>query len=949
MCERFLEQARSGKKNEYIRDAHEGSACHGKPEPPRRWFLKNDFMGHYTNKGHVRAQQRWDRELNPSVVNQILASSPATLGAGPAQLLLTGSTSQMTPTAGVSAAANEATSQCMPVFRAVMWLAREQVALTKISSLMDLLKESGVPVLHHGYGTYSNPNQAQEMVSLAATEISAAQMHEIRLSRFISWSADGTTDKSISHFLIIFVFWVHHGVLKSGFLKLVACGGDAVSIFIAVCRSLGSCVRNRVVSAATDGASVMIGVVTNGEFDTSVVGGQNVCAFFLRRIPYFSAMHCVAHCSALVGESAAAGVPLLLLTCEGIQSIYTFLVSSYKRRQIHAEIKEAVGEPQIKVKNIHLVRWLSRAGAFTAAAANIVSDILLIQTLAAAETESVATKSGSATSILDNGVVNSISFLLGVPVLAAVLTLHSRFNKQFQGKMPISDFAFFKARFLRKLGEIQQITFECMGSYIINLETKQTLQSMLDKIIWKPDHALFQTDDMSTPIKVPAERGRGISATKTKNLRKIHEGVQSYCRLLCDEVNLRWSDDALTLWSAFSIITNVIAFSADTDDPYGNAEIEFLGERYGTEHIVLKDAFDVYRVGEALLVPRSVLYRVNAKCKAMWHGEPSSRNTPFDATIVGVNKDGTYDLLYADEATDNSVEERHITCSPPDHNSESDRALSKKSASATVVAIDPPYDHAAFQVSPRLLKSAKLQTIIKSAKARERANEQTVHENEVAAQAASALAQKEFRPSPLAPPLPDLLVITKAVPDTLIIQYEDGLQAIIDLSEDDLTNIKLEDITRVETTVVPALVDAMRLIEEWTEARSFMMSLRRGRADLQLVRAAVLNNGTMASVYGNVRTLFELSQAMPTNSVLCETGISIVNTGKNKNQGRLEVQQLNDRTMVAMTANAQGNERATFPEFKDMDIAGMTERFVKPDGVERRSASKKRSHDEAGI
>ena len=948
-CEKYKDEAISGQKNVFMPNGK--AEPHGKSEPRNRWFQKSDFKKHNFNTGHVSALKKWDRDHGQALGAS--AASPSIdiavqLGASPSMTgtLMLGDATPGGAAAGAMATPavpSAASMECTFVMRATMWLAREQVALKKLPSLVQLLRDSGAAV-STGYGNYVNEKAAEAMVSFAATEIRAAQMLEIRGSRFVSWAADGTTDSSISHFLIVYVFWLCGGVLKSGFLRLMECGGDAVSIYNAVCRALGS-LRGRVVAAATDGASVMLGVSVNGMYDTTK-SGDNVCAYFAQRFPYFSAMHCVAHVSALLGEAAAAQVELLLFCCEGVQMVYSFLSTSYKRRALHRDIQETIGEPVRKAKPIHVVRWLSRAGAFTQASLMIVSDILLIMNLAKDETPSVAAKPGSATSVLPT--VCSLGFLLGVPCLAAVLTLHSRFNQSFQGKIPICEFGLLRTRFLNKLQRILDISFADIGSFDIGALGKGIkLQSMLDNCMWCRSHVEYKTTAMAECISIPAEAGRSILVTKERSLKMIYNGIRDYARLLKIETIQRWPITEVTLWGAFSVVMNLMAFTPDSGDAdtYGTAEIETLADQYGAEHTVTKDGHDEYHLGEEINVPRPIKFADGAAVKAKWDGELSNTGTWFDAKITAVNKDGTYRLLYSDNEVDNEVNECDMkpivlgSLLPA-----SKFRLSKKPVPATVVAIDIMHDDPILRSSHRLYNSLRVQTIVKLAGARQRANNKRIHDSEVAHQKLVQEAREHFRAPPVAPSL-ELLVVDKAVKGTIVVQYEDESKVVIDLDDDLLTTVTLGMIQRIETIVVPPVVDAETLKIEWPDAKVFMCGLRAGRTDLKQCWAAVINSRGMLSVFPNVLTIFQLGLVIPTNSTMCESGISVVNEGKNKRQGQLGCAKLEARTMVAVSGSSQGNERARFPSLADMDVEGLAGRFLDNGGVARRSVACKRSHD----
>ena len=54
----------------------------------------------------------------------------------------------------------------------------------------------------------------------------------------------------------------------------------------------------------------------------------------------------------------------------------------------------------------------------------------------------------------------------------------------------------------------------------------------------------------------------------------------------------------------------------------------------------------------------------------------------------------------------------------------------------------------------------------------------------------------------------------------------------------------------------------------------------------------------------------------------------MANNVKSKEQGRLDVQRLHERTMVVAASQKQGNETARYPELDDMKIEELTQKFL---------------------
>ena len=132
-----------------------------------------------------------------------------------------------------------------------------------------------------------------------------------------------------------------------GYIKLAQC--DAVSIE----ESLGGVTENydlnhtNCLGFGSDGASVMTGC-DNG-----------VAALLKRKNPYLLSLHCAAHKLALASSQAAKKVPAIAQYQKSLSAIYTYFSHSSVHTEGLTEVQRILEEPEIKMKRLYQVRWLS--------------------------------------------------------------------------------------------------------------------------------------------------------------------------------------------------------------------------------------------------------------------------------------------------------------------------------------------------------------------------------------------------------------------------------------------------------------------------------------------------------------------------------------------------------------------------------------------------------------
>ena len=87
--------------------------------------------------------------------------------------------------------------------------------------------------------------------------------------------------------------------------------------------------------------------------------GAGVTGHLPRQNPMLFNFHCIAYRLALVSSQAANSIPYLKEYQATLTKMFYFFNASANRTETLSEIQVLLNEPQIKMTEIHEVRWLS--------------------------------------------------------------------------------------------------------------------------------------------------------------------------------------------------------------------------------------------------------------------------------------------------------------------------------------------------------------------------------------------------------------------------------------------------------------------------------------------------------------------------------------------------------------------------------------------------------------
>lgn len=237
------------------------------------------------------------------------------------------------------------------------WLAKEDIATSKIESLTELtneLQESTLSALRKENGdiAYAQRDTAAEFQEAIADEIRSDISEKLRKSVAKSVLADESTDITVEKKLCIYVKILNNETFKpeTHFLANVKIhDGKARTIYDAIVQILeAKGVDTETLTAlGSDGASVMTGK-KNG-----------VIALFKSKNDKIIQVHCLAHRLNLATSQAADKVKAMKEFQELLTSIFYFFKHSSVNCEKVKDVQKLLDEPQLKYKEVFSVRWFS--------------------------------------------------------------------------------------------------------------------------------------------------------------------------------------------------------------------------------------------------------------------------------------------------------------------------------------------------------------------------------------------------------------------------------------------------------------------------------------------------------------------------------------------------------------------------------------------------------------
>ena len=234
------------------------------------------------------------------------------------------------------------------LFRVMLCLAREDLAILKFDVLCSLVGKCGAQILN----SYRNNHSGSEILQTLATTLTADLIACVRQSPFLSILVDESTDVSVHKQMILYLRYLGQTGPVTQFGSILQLqDGTASTISAAIRHQLtewGVHIAH-IVGLGSDGASVMTGT-SNG-----------VGARLIRDVPlpHLVQIHCVAHRLALASTDATDKLPDIIQYEKVIKDLYNYLAHSTVRREELQFYQNLCDDPAITIKGFSAVRWLS--------------------------------------------------------------------------------------------------------------------------------------------------------------------------------------------------------------------------------------------------------------------------------------------------------------------------------------------------------------------------------------------------------------------------------------------------------------------------------------------------------------------------------------------------------------------------------------------------------------
>lgn len=440
--------------------------------------------------------------------------------------------------------------------RTVHWLAMEDVAIKKYTSLMEFQKlqgcESVLDLSVGGNATYMSRTAGQEFQECVAEAIHKEVVQKIREADMYSILIDESTDLSVSKHMVVFVRLVDSDfVPHTYFLKNISVN-DPQSTASVLFKFLKEALAEekidmkKVYGFGSDGASVMVGK------------SHSVSALMKNENPHCVNVHCMAHRLNLATSQASKHIPYMKEVEKILSDLYFhFGGSKSGNRKCELEqIQKILEDPLLKIKECYQIRWL----AFFEAVRTVYLCWASLHEYFKKHEDSSKTKA----------LLSAFKQYKFVAVLAVLMDILPSLSHM--------------CLILQK----EDLDIACI---------QPALQNLQDKIKHvKKGNAHYQTelkeklelkkneDGVAVEVKYKGKKldfGTSLRATS----KEIEEIRTTFCDRLTQNIKDRFPKETSDMVAAFGVLAMrpLTFMSAENQKDYGNEEIRVLASFYGQE------------------------------------------------------------------------------------------------------------------------------------------------------------------------------------------------------------------------------------------------------------------------------------------------------------------------------------------------------------------------------
>ena len=430
-------------------------------------------------------------------------------------------------------------------FLAAYWLAKEEVANRKFSSLVDLLKIVSPETMK--FFTYSGEETVQSIFLAIGTALMERLLKHAKEAGCFGLLSDEVTDISVKEILITFIQFFNsktekvetHFLFVEDILK-DSSSANAETIFNILTTKLNECglQLQKLSSMASDGAAVMTGERSGVAARLKEVNSKVIT------------FHCLCHKLALACTDTTSDIDYIKNIELWLRQLWKMFENSPKRMAMYMKVKLQVKSVDLsdkgkkivgkKLKKACQTRWLS----FYAATAALFEDYLaVLQTLRQLKDDDAI-----ACGLLSK--VKTAKFIGAIYILNAVLPILSSLSKTFQkGTINFSHIKPSIDYTLAKLNEVMQ--------------AKSPILDLKDLL---PDSGRLQLSEVSL---TPAME------------EQLFNLLAKYVRSLKENIHRRF-DNALPVVSAFFIFDPLAVPNPGSPGfkDYGTNEVKILAKHF---------------------------------------------------------------------------------------------------------------------------------------------------------------------------------------------------------------------------------------------------------------------------------------------------------------------------------------------------------------------------------
>ncbi|MEE6467962.1 hypothetical protein FKM82_008120 [Ascaphus truei] len=454
--------------------------------------------------------------------------------------------------------------QMCVVFNSAYYIAKTNKPFSDIKELLNYTRKLGVHVLKQ----YSNDKRCAEFVKFIAEKIRNDIVAEVKSSSFFSVLLAGSTDKSTTEQLIMYMKYCKDGCIKETFLSIVPLQiGTGQGYFDALQEELlkyGLHWRNgeQLVGLGTDGAASMLGSV-NG-----------LAAKVKRDVKHLISVHRVAHKLQLCVLKSVKDATYISKVDDVLIGLFKFYGSSPKRQNELEKVATSLSATIFKVKHINQIRWVaSKIGALKSLVADWKSCVVHM--------ESIVQSGNTVESNQCKGFLKMLQkfrFLVTVHFLLDFLPIFKKLSLFFQREsLLLSNVKLHVEQALFSLEKLGHTVGEVEKTFLDNTSMSGKFQEV--ELSDLPQGKLEYEQDRNALIKA------GIKC-----------------------LNERFLDNRCEVYSACSIFDTVSWPSGSDLIHYGDSEMKLLTSHF--HHLISEDP--LANVTEAII---SEWYEIKVLCK----------------------------------------------------------------------------------------------------------------------------------------------------------------------------------------------------------------------------------------------------------------------------------------------------------------------------------------------